>query len=228
MNGIGEAPELQTNFDSMIDSISDRHIQNTLRAMRAENDRQYNLYRRALDDCVADIKTSFRAEIQSLAAVNAPPVPLSVNQFPEFIQASVQFESSGQSSPHQASSHDSSQSFSVASSMTDRADVVCQNGHIIALRCLFCTHYHFIEKSHYQHLDRLLTRLESGESYSGKCVVTDSHWLFQHYGVGQSKLDAVRLFIRQYLSHLHAGNDKNINPDRAAKLVTWLDSHHRS
>jgi hypothetical protein len=229
MDHIGTAPDMSRVVDTMIDRVSDRHVQDALREIVAQNERQYSMYCRALEDCVSDIKTTVRSELRSLAAINvcAPPVPLGANQYPEFIQACVPLSSSGQSSPHVASSRGSSQSLSASSSMTDRADIVCDKGHIIGLKCLFCTHYHVIEKSHCQHLDRLLSRLESGESYSGKCVIPDGHWLYLHFGDGVSKLDAARSFIRMYVSHLHSGNDKNIHPDRAFKLVSWLDSFHR-
>ena len=227
MDIIGTAPEM--SVDSLIDAISDRNVKNALREMQAQSVRQFHMYNQTLKDCVDEIKVSFRTEMQSFAAANAcaPPAPVGAQQYPPFIHATAAFGGSGASSPHLDSST-SNQSLSATSSMTDRPDVVCEGGHIIGLKCLFCPHYHFIEKSHYQHFDRLLTRVESGEPYQGRCVIPDSHWLYHHYGVGQSQRDSVVLFIRRYLSHLHSGNDKNIHPERAIQLVAWLDSHHKT
>jgi hypothetical protein len=230
MDHHGLAPELQVS--DMIDRVSDRNVQAVLREMQAQNIRHYTMYQQSMMQCVDDIKSTVRSEIQLLASLSAcaPPVPLNGMPYPEFIQASIPNgrESSGQSSPHVSSSQNSSQSLSATSSLTDRPDIVCDNGQIIGLKCLFCTHYHFIEKSHYQHLDRLLTRLEQGEPYSGKCVIPDTHWLYLTFGVGDSKLNAVRLFIRNYLSFLQSGNEKGIHPDRAVRLITWLDSLPRA
>lgn len=189
MDHHGSAPELFQVAD-MIDRVSDRNVQAVLREMQAQNVRHYSLFQQSMLKCVDDIKSTVRSEIQSLVSLNlyAPPVPLDGMPYPEFIQASIPMrrDSSGHSSPHGASSRNSSQSISATSSWTDRPDIVCDNGQIIGLKCLFCTHYHFIEKSHYQHLDRLLTRLEQGESYSGKCVIPDTHWLYLTIGVGDS------------------------------------------
>jgi hypothetical protein len=231
MDHHGSAPEL-TQVADMIDRVSDRNVQAVLREMQAQNVRHYRLYEQSMLQYVDDIKSTVRSEIQSLVSLNvcAPPVPLNGMPYPEFIQASIAMgrNSSGQSSPHVSSSQNSGDSLSATSSLTDRPDIVRDNGQIMGMKCLFCTHYHFLEKSHYQHLDRLLTRLEKSEPYSGKCVIPDTHWLYLSFGVGDSKLNAVRLFIRKYLSFLQSGNEKGIHPDRAIRLITWLDSLPRA
>jgi len=226
MDYVGDAVS-QSSVDSMIDGISDHHVQHTLRVMQAHNDRQFGMYRQALADCAEDIKTSLLGQFQLMASSLscAPPVPVGAVVYPSFIQAGA-VSGSSDSSPVVPSSQGSNQSLSATSSFTDRPDVKCHDGQIIGLKCLFCPHYHFIEKSHYQHMDRLLTRFETGVPYSGKCVIPDSHWLYLQFP-GKSKVEAVREFIRQYLSFLYSGNEKRIDPEHAVRLVNWLDSLHR-
>lgn len=203
----------------MITQVSDSHVQEVLRLMHHANQHQFQSYCSVVTKAVADMQQSFHSEI-AYARSGAMYAPMPVQPQPElplFIDANVR---SSNSSP----SLHSDGSFSSHSSMTDRVAIRSTNGSIIGLKCLFCHHYHVIEKSHCQHYDRLLSRIESGERYCGKCVIPDAHWIFQLHGFGDSKAAIVRKFITTLLSHLRSGNEKSIDPIRAGCVVQWLDS----
>lgn len=213
-------------LDAMIAQVPDQHTQTIFRLMRAESLHQYRNYCAVVQGAVASMQQSFTQQMASFrSSVNQPPMPIAVCPLPQFIAADAQHSgSSNQSSPKSASNGGS---FSCNSSLTDR-DIMSQDGVVIGLKCLFCSHYHVIEKSHCQHYDRLLGRVESGERYYGKCIIPDNHWICRLEGFGGSKKEIVQKFFSIYLSHLHSGNEKNIDPGRASSLVAWLNSLPRS
>ena len=213
-------------LDAMIAQVPDQNTQTIFRLMRAESLHQYQNYCAVLQGAVATMQQSFTQEMASFrSSVVLPPMPIAVCSLPQFIAADAQHSgSSHQSSPKSASNDGS---FSCNSSLTDR-DIMSQDGVVIGLKCLFCSHYHVIEKSHCQHYDRFLGRVESGERYYGKCIIPDNHWIYRLEGFGSSKKEIVRKFFSIYLTHLHRGNEKNIDPGRASSLVAWLNSLPRS
>lgn len=213
-------------LDVMIAQVPDRNTQTIFRLMRAESLHQYQNYCAVLQGAVATMQQSFTQEMASFrSSVVLPPMPIAVGSLPQFIAADAQHSSSSnQSSPKSVSNGGS---FSCNSSQTDR-DIMSQEGVVIGLKCLFCSHYHVIEKSHCQHYDRLLGRVDSGERYYGKCIIPDNHWICRLEGFGDSKKEIVRKFFSTYLSHLYSGNEKNIDPGRASSLVAWLNSLPRS
>jgi hypothetical protein len=202
-------------LDAMIAQVPDHNTQAIFRLMRAESHHQYLNYCSVVQGAVATMQQSLN---QEMASLRSGPLPL-------FIAADVQHsDSSNQSSPK---SHSNGGSFSCNSSLTDR-DVMSQDGVVIGLKCLFCPHYHVIEKSHCQHYERFLGRVESGERYCGKCIIPDHHWICRLEGFGDCTKEIVRKFFSIYLSHLHSGNAKNIDSGRASSLVAWLNSLPRS
>jgi hypothetical protein len=213
-------------LDAMIAQVPDHNTQAIFRLMRAESRHQYLNYCAVVQGAVATMQQSFNQEMASFrSSVMQPPMPIASGPLPQFIAADVQHSgSSNQSSPKSLSNGGS---FSCNSSLTDR-DIMSQDGVVIGLKCLFCSHYHVIEKSHCQHYDRLLGRVESGERYYGKCIIPDNHWVCRLEGFGDCKKEIVRKFFSIYLSHLHSGNEKNIDHGRASSLVAWLISLPRS
>jgi hypothetical protein len=203
-------------LDDKISEITDPHVQEVMKLMRAENQHHYASYCSVVQSAVSTLELSFQRHMESWRQL--PPVPLAPDSLPQFIVAAD--GNSSQSSPKSSSC-----GVSLSSSMSDRLAILSQDGgSVVGLKCLFCFHYHVIEKSHYQHYDRFLTRYESGKRYGGKCCIPDNHWLFSLVGFGDSKEAIVRKFITNYLSHLHSGNEKTIDPHRAAALVAWLNS----
>ena len=197
-------------LEAKISEIADPHVQEVMQLMRAESQHHYHNYCSVLQSAVSTLQHSIDAWRPQ------PPIPLAPGELPQYIVAEG---GSSQSSPKSASC-----GISLTSSMTDRSLILSQEGGVVCLKCLFCVHYHIIEKSHYQHYDRLLTRFESGKRYSGKCCIPDNHWIFSVDGFGDSKEAIGRKFISTYLSYLHSGNEKHIDPQRAAALVAWLNS----
>ena len=204
-------------IDVMISQVADRQVQDVLRVMHQQHQKQYQSYVDVVEGAVSRMQQSFNERL------HPPPMPV-----PLFIEAQGRSSPGvgGSSSPKFGS--DSGGSFSCHSSMTDSVAIKSQEGAIVGLKCLFCPHFHLIEKSHYQHYDRMLSRLETGVPYSGKCFIPDTHWLFRLVGFGDNRLDIVRKFLSTLLSHLHSGNEKAIDPVRAANVVAWLSSLPRS
>ena len=204
-------------IDVMISQVADRQVQDVLRVMHQQHQKQYQSYVDVVEGAVSRMQQSFNERL------HPPPMPV-----PLFIEAQGRSSPGvgGSSSPKFGS--DSGGSFSCHSSMTDSVAIKSQEGAIVGLKCLFCPHFHLIEKSHYQHYDRMLSRLETGVPYSGKCLIPDTHWLYRLVGFGDNRLDIVRKFLSTLLSHLHSGNEKAIDPVRAANVVAWLSSLSRS
>ena len=160
-----------------------------------------------LSDVVRELRET-KSEVRSLKASLPPPSPLSP-LYPCFVAAA-------------SASSTGSPSLSLGSSNSGSGSSCSQLPSGISLRCLFCLHSHLTEKIHCQHLDRLRRRCISGEAYTGDCVVPPDHWLhLNFYGECSASVQA---FIHQYVSHLASSYKHGVDPDRAARLHTWLDS----
>jgi hypothetical protein len=217
----GLAPGAQIDVDHMISSVTDVHIRAVLWQMHADNQRQHDNHQREMS-LVTSMLQHVAADVRSLASQSksAPPVV-----YPQFVGAA------GDSPKSQSFSDLSSDPLSISapSSLTDKVECQVGSGSVVVLRCLFCCHYHTIEKSHCQHYIRLRDRYVKSEHYTGKCVIPSNHWIFQNPAFGgASETEVIRNFIEKYLSHLASSNDKNINPERAAQLCSWLESIPRS
>jgi hypothetical protein len=215
--------ESDDNIAVLITRVADSQVQAVLRLMHSANQHQFQSYCSVVTKAVADMQQSFlSAMTYERSGMMHPPMPLAPQPvLPLFIDANPR---SSSSSP---STDTGGGSFSSHSSMTDGVAIRSSDGALIGLKCLFCHHYHVIEKSHCQHYDRLLSRVETGERYFGKCVIPDTHWIYQLAGFGESKEAIARKFITTLLSHLRSGNEKSIDPSRAGCLVQWLQSLSR-
>ena len=224
MSENGQAPGSDA-IDAMIDGVDGQHLQRTLRSLlhlllpqHVQIDHMHSvlvdLSMNLHDTKMELISTksellSTKLELQQLRSTIAnPPV------YPQFVNAAGSMSSSG--SPKSLPCSSSSEGVSYQSG--DQS----ASAELIGLKCLFCAHVHFKEKSHTQHLDRLLKRVNSGEAYSGHCVVPSDHWLFNSFG--GSPEDAVSAFIKKYVSFLASSNDRNVDPVRASKLHAWIQS----
>jgi hypothetical protein len=220
-SGWGSAPGTHDDVESMIAAVSDSHVRDTLSRMQADNRRFQDEHNRQFQS-FSSILLSVAEDVRTLAnkSSSAPPVV-----YPQFIAAA-------DDSPtlHSLSASDSqASSFTPPSSLTDKAELGVGSGSVVVLRCLFCHHYHTIEKSHCQHYTRLRDRYVNSEHYSGRCIIPRNHWIFTNFATaGQSDVEVVQNFVQKYLSHLASSNDKNVDPQRAAKLCAWLETIPRS
>jgi hypothetical protein len=220
MSEHGQAPGSDA-IDEMINGVDCQHLQLTLRSLLRLSSPQHaqfdhvhsvlvELSMMLKDTKVELISTkselmSTKFELQQLRSTIAnPPV------YPQFVNAAGSMSSA---SPIACSSS--------SEGVSDQSGDSSENAKL-GLKCIFCTHVHFKEKSHTQHLDRLLKRVNSGELYSGHCAVPSDHWLFRSFG--GSPQDAISTFIKTYVSFLASSNDRNIDPVRASKLHAWIQS----
>jgi hypothetical protein len=214
MSGIsGDAPG--DDVHSLISAISDRQVQAALHKMNENNAASFNRVFGMISSVVTEMQSHSKDMQWMKTTWQAQFAPLPPASFPVFQEGRT------------PSARSSTPSGSLHSVMTDGSDAVATAGSagVIGLRCLFCNHQHVLEKSHYQHYDRLLKRVVSGAAYSGSCVIPSDHWLFRHFGgPNVSQTDAIRLFINKYLSFLQHGNESFIDPGRAAKVADWLMS----
>jgi hypothetical protein len=86
------------------------------------------------------------------------------------------------------------------------------------LQCPFCTHKHSNEKSHVQHLHRVMLR--TSIHYTGHCVMAESHAALQTFS--GTHVDKCTQFISKYCSMLHSGSKCAVDDERASKLQLWL------
>lgn len=212
---IPTAPGVVDDIDEMIASVQDDHVRDTMSMLLAENRRFRLEYNRQME-CFSGVLFSVAADVKTLASrANSPPLP-------QFISAVDR----DPLTPDLTATGSDTQ----PSSLTDRSEFAsCDSRCAIVLKCLFCPHYHAIEKSHHQHYSRLRDRFLNSEPYSGKCRIPLDHWIFRSFGgAGQDPSQIVSNFMQKYLSFLASGNEKNINPERAAQLCAWLESIPRS
>ena len=86
------------------------------------------------------------------------------------------------------------------------------------LQCPFCAHKHSNEKSHVQHLHRVMLR--TSIHYTGHCVMSESHAALKTFS--GTHVDKCTQFISKYCSMLHSGNKSAVDDERASKLHLWL------
>jgi hypothetical protein len=209
----GVAPGADNDIHDLISALGDRHVQSVLREMHDHNTRSFDRITGLLSAAMIEMQSCSRDMQWVKSTWQAQFAPLPPSSFPVF--EDVRTPSARSSTP----------SGSLNSVMTDDPVTVAASTGVIGLRCLFCNHHHVLEKSHYQHYDRLLQRVVSDTPYSGSCVIPSDHWLFKHFGgPNVSPCDAVRLFIQKYLSFLQHGNAAYIDPGRAANVAAWLSS----
>jgi hypothetical protein len=146
----------------------------------------------------------------SMAQSSYPP-------FPQYIGAAS--DASSSSSAHTSFMANSSSS---GDQLHPAIVVTATTSQVIGLKCPFCPKIHFKEKSHWQHLDRLMSRLIDPCVYIGKCFVSDDHWLYRR--MEGSKKEAAVAFIKKYNSHLASSHAADVDPDRAQALQLWLRS----
>jgi hypothetical protein len=219
-SGWGCAPGSYDDVDGMIAAVSDTHVRDTLSRMQAENRRFQEDHSRQIQS-FSSILLSVAADVRALASKSnyAPPLP-------QYIAAAGDSPVLRSLTP----SDSQTSSFTPPSSLTDKTELAAGNSRsAVVLKCLFCTHYHVIEKSHCQHYTRLRDRFVNSEQYNGPCSIPRDHWIFRNFGTaGQDESEIVQNFIQKYLSHLASSNEKNVNPQRAAQLCAWLETIPRS
>jgi hypothetical protein len=91
------------------------------------------------------------------------------------------------------------------------------------LQCPFCAHRHSNEKSHVQHLHRVMLR--TSIHYTGQCVMSESHAALHTFS--GTHVDKCTQFISKYCSMLHSGSKHAVDDERASKLQVWLDDISR-
>jgi hypothetical protein len=86
------------------------------------------------------------------------------------------------------------------------------------LQCPFCPQKHSNEKSHVQHLHRVMLR--TSIHYTGHCVMAESHAALKTFS--GTHVDKCTQFISKYCSMLHSGSKSAVDDERAIKLAVWL------
>jgi hypothetical protein len=86
------------------------------------------------------------------------------------------------------------------------------------LQCPFCPHRHSNEKSHVQHLHRVMLR--TSIHYTGHCVMAESHVALKSFS--GTHVDKCTQFISKYCSMLHSRSKSAVDDERACKLQVWL------
>jgi len=204
------APDMQ-DLHGVIDfsRIADPHARDVMSQMHA-----MAFQRHIRDDAFQQTVLTRLDELSQSATASlrddGPPLPPQL--FPFMIQAAA-------AEPDLcASSHGSSGSLGASSA----AASVAADPAEYPLECPFCGARHNNEKSHVQHLSRLLRRM--GKVYGGHCFVTSEHRFMSHPDVPSHSqlLDKLAVFITRYNSCLASSRDNGVDPVRFATLQKFM------
>ena len=203
------APDMQ-DLHGVIDfsRIADPHARDVMSQMHAMAHQRHihdNAFQQTVLTRLEELSQSATVSFRD----NGPPPPPQL--FPFMIQAA--------DADLCASSHGSSGSLGPSSA----AASVAADPAEYPLECPFCGARHNNEKSHVQHLSRLLRRM--GKVYGGLCFATSEHRVMSHPDVPSNTqlLDKLAIFVTRYNSCLASSRDNGVDPIRLAALQKFMN-----